>query len=320
MDRTWAVMEHTILTYSGVDVDLRIPERFAIMNVYRIGDGAFMGSDRLRQVVVPKLIQSIGTEAFFGCGNLTDVYLPGTVGKIEDRAFAGCAKLTNLICGDVEISERSYDDLKSSCIKTDNSLYVAPVFPDIPFVKNALASTGYRPAARIPDGIERLFLSQNLSEDADSSCLSRNPDRFEFGNTRGSLTEEASFISLIGSVDHPVLDKDTEQKNDAFARVEKYPAIEKAAVFTFDDSQTRADGDKRWLTANLKLGYHFWQSKVAVKNGGKDYFIYRRHYLSTTSEYGYIRRDMAVFSESGLVTNRREAGEVYAKYKLLSIL
>lgn len=47
---------------------------------------------------------------------------------------------------------------------------------------------------------------------------------------------------------------------------------------------------------------------------------FAEYYLPSTSEMNYIRRDTAVFSKGGLVTNKREAQEVYAKYKLLSIL
>ena len=74
------------------------------------------------------------------------------------------------------------------------------------------------------------------------------------------------------------------------------------------------------INATLKIGYFFWQSAQSVIYDKKQYYIYRRYYLSSDPEIEYVRRDIAAYSEKGLVTNREEAQNVYAKYKLLSIL
>lgn len=320
MDRTWAVMEGTILTYSGADAALKIPERFADINVHAIGDGALMEAESIQQVILPRCIESVGRQAFYGCTNMINVYMPGTIGKIAEDAFGGCNKIINFTCYDIELSERRYNDLKASCRKAGGNLYVAHAFPEIDCVKKAMLSMGIKCAGSVPEGIDRLFISQNLSEDVGRASLTRNLDRFEFGKTAGRMTEIEAFLSHMGAEEYAVLDKAAELRNDAFARVEKYPDIEKTAVFTFDDGRTRTEGNKRFLTANIKIGYHFWQSKASVRYHERDYYIYRRHYLSSATDLKYIRRDTAAFSRQGLVTNRREAQEVYAKYKLLSIL
>ncbi len=320
LDRSWAVMENTIIAYNGSDSVLKIPSRFADMRVLYIGDGSFMGSDKMQQVFIPQGVIGIGSESFQCCETLVNVYIPGTVNKIGDKVFAGCDNIVNLTFYDIEFSERRYNDLKSSCRKAGGSLYVAQSFPDLEVVKSAILSMGAKPAATVPEMIERIFLSQNLHDEVGRASLSRNLDRLEFSNAEGSLTEEESFISLIGADAYSTFDKDAEIKNDAFARVEEYPRIRRTAVFTFEDDKTRVEGDKRRITANVKIGYQFWQSKVPIKYNGRDYYIYRRHYLSGDAGINYIRRDTAVFTKAGIVTNKREAQEIYAKYKLLSIL
>ena len=85
-------------------------------------------------------------------------------------------------------------------------------------------------------------------------------------------------------------------------------------------TEIRKEKGKVFIHATLKIGYFFWQSAQPVIYEKKQYYIYRRYYLSDDPEIGYVRRDIAAYSQKGLVNNRVEAQNVYAKYKLLSIL
>ena len=57
-----------------------------------------------------------------------------------------------------------------------------------------------------------------------------------------------------------------------------------------------------------------------VRLGGRDYYIYSRNFLTGEKECPYIRCDMCVIEKGRVVTDRETVTEVYAKYKLLSIL
>ena len=321
LDRTWAVAAQTIIHYSGRDASVEIPGRFADMKALAIGAGAFMDAVDMHQVGIPPEVRRIGAQAFKNCGNLRNVYMPGTLEQIDANAFGNCRKILNVTVYDLPLSLRAYEDLCLSCSVAEGSMYVAHVFPDIGILRNALAAMECRPAASVPFGIEKLFLSKDLSEDVGRASLTRNLERFEFGGGAGDTTEEEAFLRLIGTGERaPVFDKKTEAANDTFARLERYPMIERTAVFTFDDERTRAEGENRWITANIKIGYHFFQAMVPMFYKGKEYFVYCRHYLTPASDLRYIRRDTAVFTKKGLVTERGEAEEVSAKYKLLSIL
>ena len=62
-------------------------------SVEEIGEGAFMGCNSLKKVIVPGNVRRVGALAFASCRNLSSVeFLPG-VQEIDDRAFAYCPNL-----------------------------------------------------------------------------------------------------------------------------------------------------------------------------------------------------------------------------------
>lgn len=320
LDSTWAAADETILNYSGDDVVMQIPSRLGDMEIRAIGDGAFMESVNLLQIALPRRVQRIGKQSFYGCQSLKNIYLPGHIKSISPDAFRNCHSIINLTLDGLPLSEDKYEALKQSCLLA-GGIFVARTFPDIPVAKASLEAAGSWPALHLPDGIERLFVSQSLTEDTGRAALTRHLDQFAFDGHAGTVSEEQAFVDLLRRGKRgPREERDTELKNDSFARLEKYPPIVKTGLFTFDDQLTQAHGTTRYITVNIKIGYLFWQSKASVQYGTLTYFVYRRHYLSATEDLSCIRQDVAIFTKSGLVTNKEEAQEVYAKYKLLSIL
>ncbi len=320
LDRTYAALDGVLLSYVGGDIALNIPQRLANMDVTEVGDGAFMNSGNLQQVVIPPGVKRIGRLAFAACENLMNVYIPGALAQYGEKAFSGCDTLANLNVYGVTLSERGYNDLRSASAPVNGTRYLARIFPDIRAVKDAAAATDAAPATYVPDGIGRLFTSLNLAEDKGAASLSRNLDGLSFGRNEPYATETDEFARTVASYGNITPDRDAETKNDAFLRTERFPAIKKSAVFTFDDAKTKFENGKYSIFVTLKIGYHFWQSCVPLVSEGKTYYVYRRHYLSSEPGLNYVRKDAAVFSEDGAVVSGREAKEVYAKYKLLCIL
>ena len=320
LDGTYAAIDGVLLSYEGKDISLKLPGRLANMDIHTVGDGAVMESLNLQQVVIPGGVRRIGNNSFSGCNQLMNAYVPYSVTSFAENAFRNCPKLTNLYIYGMELNEQRYRDLRASSRRVNGSIYLAHSFPYFRRVRDAVASTDADSANYVQSGITRLFTSQSLEEENGAASLQRNLDGFGFDSDDQYMTETSEFLRLIA--DKSVYDVDTlsEEKNDQFLKSEKYPPIEKTAVFTFDDSKTKLENGKYRLFADIKIGYHFWQSKVPVIISGNTYYIYRRHYLSSKPNLNYVRRDVAVFTNKGLVSNRREAQEVYAKYKLLSIL
>ena len=112
----------------------------------------------------------------------------------------------------------------------------------------------------------------------------------------------------------------TEMMNDFAVKSEKPLPKEKTYVFTFDDTQTKEKNGNIYITATIKFGFFFWQSGQKVICNKTDYYVYRRLYLSSKEEIEFVKEDVAIYKDTELVLNRKEAQQVYGKYKLLSIL
>ena len=320
LNKTYAAIDGVLLNYKGQDISLKLPEQLAGMEIHTIGDGAVMESADLQQAVVPDGVRRIGKNSFRGCNQLMNVYLPYSVSSFAENAFQDCPKLKNLYIYGMELNEQRYRDLIASSSLVNGSIYLSHSFPNFKRVREAVSSTDADPANDIQSGIKRLFSSQSLEEEIGAVSLQRNLDGFSFESEDRYTTETMEFLRLIADRNVHEVDAISEEKNDEFMRSEKFPPIEKTAVFTFDDSKTKLENGKYIIFAEIKIGYHFWQSKVPVNLFGDTYYIYRRHYLSSVPNLNYVRREVAVFSENDLVIDRVKAKEIYAIYKLLSIL
>ncbi len=67
----------------------------------RIGENAFFGQSKLRDISISEGLVSIGRDAFFGT-NLVSLELPSTMQTIQEDAFATCFNLSNIVCNAVE--------------------------------------------------------------------------------------------------------------------------------------------------------------------------------------------------------------------------
>ncbi len=321
MDDKFIVNEGAIILYSGNDTIMNVPARFMNMSTSKIGDGSFMESHGLQCVVLPPDIKEIGSRAFAYCRDLTSVFLPGKVTKIKNSAFSFCSSLRDITIYDLELTQSEYYTLKSSSNRTMEDVYVSREMPEFPVVEQIISSFNEaKPACRIPDDIAGLFCLMSIDEQKGAFSLDKNIPVIGFSVPSVPVTENNAFIEYIPRKHKEVYDQKSEQKNDWYVRTGKTPLKEKTIIFTFDDKETREANGKVFVKATLMVGYFFWQSAQVVKYDNKRYYVYRRYYLNSNPEIGFVRRDIALYTDKGLVKNREVAQTVYAKYKLLSIL
>ena len=320
MDQVYAAADGVLLSYAGQDVSLKITTKLGYMPIHTIGKGALMDSDKLQQVIVPVGVRRIGEKAFYGCKNLKKVYLPGSVVEVSSCAFCDCHTLRELILYDMKLTGQQYQSLVSSGLRVNGSTLLLSDFPDNKFLKDLVASTGTSPANPLPLGLKQLLTSYSLEDEKGSGSIDRNLQVYTVGGAeQKTMTEREAFRSSM-SGGFAQTDAKTEEGNDAFEKKDIFPIIVRTALFTIDDSRTIHRDGAVIVTAVIHFGYHFWQSQVPIVCNGNQYSIYRRHYLTAEQNLCYIRRDVAVFSGDGTVSNQEEAREVYARYKLLSIL
>ncbi len=89
-----------IRSYTGHRRYITIPDYIDGKVVSSIGEFAFKGETRLREVKLPKYLKRIRMGAFSGCSNLVTMEIPDTVTEIGANAFYDNVRLSTLIFGE----------------------------------------------------------------------------------------------------------------------------------------------------------------------------------------------------------------------------
>ena len=85
-----------IRSYTGKRRYITIPDQIEGKTVSSIGDFAFKGQSRLREVNLPRGLKNIGQEAFANCNNLIQMEIPEGVTKIGASAFKNNVRLSSV--------------------------------------------------------------------------------------------------------------------------------------------------------------------------------------------------------------------------------
>ncbi len=86
--------------FSSSNENVNLPSKISGVKVIQIDDGAFQGSENLRDVRVPGSVENISRFAFSACKNLTNVVLDEGVKRISSQAFANCNNLQAVMIPD----------------------------------------------------------------------------------------------------------------------------------------------------------------------------------------------------------------------------
>ncbi len=321
MDNSFVITHNTIIAYIDQHSAVKVPGRFADIAISKIGDGSFMESCKLERIGLPSGITSIGRKAFSGCSSLKSVSVFGDLSEVGASAFSNCPNLSDVTIYDLPLSASEYYRLKSTTNRSNGEIYVSREFPQDKLIQKIVTSiSGATPAVQIPSDISSLFCMAEFHEPKGGSSLDKDIPIIGFTVPSVPVSEHTAFCNHIKRAGAEIHDRKSEEKNDWCVRVGKVPLGKRTIIFTFDDAKTKEINGKFLISATLRIGCFFWQSAQAVMCQMKKYYIYRRYYLDSDPEMKYIRRDIAVYTDEGLVEDREEAQIVYGKYKLLSIL
>ena len=86
-----------IRSYTGHRRFVTVPEKIDGKTVTSIGDFAFDGQRRIREINLPSGLTKIGRYAFRQCSNLTQIYIPEGVTTIGESAFADNVRLSTIV-------------------------------------------------------------------------------------------------------------------------------------------------------------------------------------------------------------------------------
>ena len=89
------------------EASFTIPEGVEI-----VGEMAFRGKKRLKNVIIASTVKEIEHDAFYDCDELDNVYLPAGVKEVKSYAFAECDKLKRIAFAGVpsKLSRHTFDD------------------------------------------------------------------------------------------------------------------------------------------------------------------------------------------------------------------
>ena len=318
IDKDYLVAEDTIVSYTGTNSTVDVPGMFDKIHLSRIGNGAFSELN-IEYLKLPYGVQRIEDGAFQWNFNMRCIKIPGTVQCLGENLFLGCSQLNEIIWYGIELEKNIYQKLKEDSIKAMDDIFVAEHIPSF------ISDTGFKgientPALAIPPNIPVLFKFDNAEDGHITDALFRETEHFCFNKNDNFKSENAAFIYQMELNKFGVVSYVSEIANDIAVKTEKPLAKEKTYIFTFDDKKTKEKQGKMYIDAAIKFGYFFWQSGQKVICDKKDYYVYRRLYLSSKKEIEYVKEDVAIYKGTELVRNRKEAQQVYGKYKLLSIL
>ena len=313
MDQTYLAIDGVILTYSGTDKILQIPSKLMDMNIVKLGDGSFMESN-MQRVIVPEGIKQIGKSTFSDCPNLSEIELSGSIDEVGSWTFYKLPLLTSISINDFALSKQQFLYLKRSGIPVGSTKFIVTDQSSLAFIQQIINATGVLPARFIPYKISRLF--EAYVSDSFSEYTSYNS--FVFG-VSGGEEHSTEFWNAISDINNQV-DRETEEQQDELLRRDKKQIISKTAIIFIDTSNYSISGDTYFVKAEIRFGFYFWRTLLSIHHEGKQYYLYRRNYLSGDNNKKYARVDVAVLTRKGLVRDREEAEEVYAKYRLLSLL
>ena len=88
----------TIISYSGDENEVNVPEEINGKQVTAIGESVFANCSSLASITIPASVTNIGYGAFSGCSSLESVTFGenSLLESIGDQAFSGCSSLTSI--------------------------------------------------------------------------------------------------------------------------------------------------------------------------------------------------------------------------------
>ena len=191
-----------IMSYSGSDEDVSIPEIIGDYNTVYIGPNAFKDNTSVRKIVIPEGVTEIQGNAFSGCTNLETVVLPETMNFIYQNAFRDCPNLKDVVLPESVsyVGFAAYQGSGTGTFKGSSAEYDSHAFDESGFDKISFASGAVLSADYIFDGakLSEIEFPSDLKELGMGAFVNcHNLQRIELPETVTTIGESA-FASMFG--------------------------------------------------------------------------------------------------------------------------
>ena len=133
---------YTVVSYSGNDKSVTIPDNYNGMPVKAIGDHAFYGENKLLDITIGQNVISIGLSAMRACPALETVRLPASLVSFGNRALSDCRSLREIT---VDAGNTAYKAIDGVLYTSDGKTLI--VYPE------GKTDTEFA----VPEGTETIF-------------------------------------------------------------------------------------------------------------------------------------------------------------------
>lgn len=324
--------------------------------IEEIGQFAFEGDWRIERLIFPSTLKSIEQSAFANCERLKSVTIPEKLEKIEQNAFDSCNQLKEAhlpskiaefgtkspqvfpngnICNIYVHFRVTTDEYKAIVPKkiaiNGDRLLLTDDIDEVPWLSTL---KGFSLANHIDSKMNTIFLVDTPEVDI-SPDLRRT--LFSWEGIQDMSKEDAVIRKIISEGGYRYSNADDEKQWVSDSIKGKNKLVNSFSNRNFELSfcvleHAEFTHNNSYIEGVIRLyrAYGFFISVHRIAYKGKDYFIYSRNYLAgnkmprtdrvSSSVPVYHRKDMAIYDINGLLSDKKLSEEIYAKYKLFSIL
>ena len=339
---------------------LRIPSQVDGVLIRRIGSGAvnmnrmcsctvdegvqeldaraFMQCRSLETIDLPASMEKIQENAFDDCPKLVEMSMGSLVfplNKNLQTLFSNTPPECRKFTFHAVVPESMYHNLLESTPPSTSGFRIvtAQNWPELASELTRITCSAATACWNIPEYADILYCIEHSQLAPNGlNAFIFTADAFEGGRTTwkyllfgmdedpsSELTGFRAFLRNHGSIHE---ESNIEEVLDWHIRADKPIPIDGQMTtllgFYLNESEEK-DGSVH-VKIHARKGYVFCPSAQRVRYSGKDYYVYRRHYLTSNQKMPIARRDMAIFDDNDMIRDRELAEDIYAKYKFLAVL
>ena len=313
LDNQYTCLGDTLLMYTGTESEPEVRAEILGNPVRRIGKGAFSGNNYVKKAVISEGIREICRGAFAGCRWLESVIIPSSMERIEPLNGSGVKFREAVFCA--ELSAAEYDLLPRNPKGGKQILRKKQIPGKVLELAEQLELT----VSRLPEDFDILFSEEEVLDQPKKDLY--YPEVWNCGCEETVESEREEIQRQILRYGEPAAgfsSRESEERSDWYSRVRGLLPVSngmtKEAAAWYLGKETRESRDGVRMMIHFSKSYFFGVRVTPVRNSGKTRFVAARIYMRGAQR---VLLDTAVLDGNGnLLENEKEAGEVYAKYRL----
>lgn len=262
---------------------------------------------------------------------LQRIHVPETVQSISEALFVRKYYAVSLqLYIDRALPLSLYQDLRRLSLPIEGKKRLLPpaLFKraELEPVRCLMLQSAYPPA--VIRGDMRILFAGQLDDTKSGIYTGTVFDKrpcFDFVSGKAATEEYTAVMDMIRTDECGFHDPEAEETCDRIIRMGK-PAVTPGScaqvAVALCDRFPGAPGPDGLFHLQIRMfrRHLFFPALRRIRHRDADWWLYSRCFLTIDAHCPYLREDVGVFTRDGLVTDRNISEDVYAKYRLLTIL